>query len=131
MLKLKYNSARLGLAAGSGVFLIMLLLPAPEGLNDLAWKTAAVATLMAILWMTEAIPIAVTALIPVILFPFLDILTVSQTTTPYANPLIFLFMGGFVIAIAMQKWNLHRRIALQIVHLVGTEPKSIIIGFII
>lgn len=131
MLNLKMNSARFGLAGGVFLFLIMLILPAPEGLNDLAWKTAAVTALMAILWMTEAIPIAVTALIPVVFFPFLGIQSITETTAPYANPLIFLFMGGFVIAIAMQKWNLHRRIALQIVHYVGTDPGSIIVGFII
>lgn len=128
---MKMSSNRFGLVGGVLLFVIMLLLPAPEGLSDVAWKTAAVTTLIAILWMTEAIPIAVTALIPVILFPFLEIQTIAQTTAPYANPIIFLFMGGFIIAIAMQKWNLHRRIALRIVNFVGTDPRSIIIGFII
>lgn len=131
MLNLKMNSARLGLIFGVLLFLIMLVLPPPEGLSNIAWKTAAVTSLMAILWMTEAIPIAVTALIPVVLFPFLGIQSITETTSPYANPLIFLFMGGFVIAIAMQKWNLHRRIALSIVSVVGTDPGSVIIGFII
>lgn len=131
MLNVKLHSARFGLAGGVLLFLIMLLLPAPDGLNVTAWNTAAVTALMAILWMTEAIPIAATALLPVILFPVLGILPIGDTTAPYANPLIFLFMGGFVIAIAMQKWNLHRRIALRIVNFVGTDPKSIVIGFII
>lgn len=122
---------RLGLAAGLLVFFIMLYLPVPEGLSPAGWRTAAVASLMAIWWIMEALPIAVTALLPVVLVPLLNIATIGDATAPYANPLIFLFMGGFIIAVAMQRWDLHRRIALTIVSYVGVNPASIILGFIL
>jgi sodium-dependent dicarboxylate transporter 2/3/5 len=125
------DSSRFGLYLGFILFLIFLFLPAPEGLDEAAWKTAAVAILMATWWISEAIPIAATSLIPIVLFPVLGISPIGDATTPYANPLVFLFMGGFIIAIAMQTWNLHKRIALNIVNVMGVKPSSIIIGFII
>lgn len=100
-------------------------------MSEDAWKTAAVAVLMATWWITEAIPIAATSLLPIVLLPVLGIAPIGDSTAPYANPLIFLFMGGFIIAIAMQSWDLHRRIALRIINFVGVKPSSIIIGFII
>lgn len=120
-----------GLVAGVLVFMIMLFSPVPYGLSVEAWLTAAVTVLMGIWWITEAIPISATALVPMVLFPVLGVGTISESTSPYANPLIFLFMGGFVIALAMEKWALHKRIALRIVSMVGVKPTSIIIGFII
>lgn len=122
---------KVGLFLGIALFLLILFLPAPKGLSIEAWRTAAVALLMATWWITEALPIAATALIPIVLFPVLDVISISEATTPYANPLIFLFMGGFVIAVAMERWDLHRRVALTIVRYVGVKPTSIIIGFII
>lgn len=122
---------RVGLISGILVFVILLFLPVPEGLSDAAWKTAAVTILMGIWWITEAIPISATALLPIVLFPVLDVFSIGDATAPYANPLIFLFMGGFVIALAMEKWNLHKRVAISIVNFVGIKPSSIIIGFII
>lgn len=119
------------LVAGLVVFAGMLLLPAPEGLEPAAWRTAAVTILMGIWWITEALPISVTALIPIVLFPVLGVRTISEATSPYANPLIFLFMGGFILALAMEKWNLHKRIALGIVHKIGVNPNAIVIGFIL
>jgi sodium-dependent dicarboxylate transporter 2/3/5 len=100
-------------------------------MSTVAWKTSAVAVLMAIWWITEAIPIAATSLLPIVLLPVLGITSIGDSTSPYANPLIFLFMGGFIIAIAMQRWELHKRIALRIINYVGVKPSSIIIGFII
>lgn len=120
-----------GTVFGIFLFLLFYYLPAPEGLSNEAWKTAAVAILMATWWITEAVPIATTALLPIVLFPVLGIASISDATSPYADPIIFLFMGGFVIAIGMQKWNLHTRIALNIVNFVGVKPTSIIAGFII
>jgi len=120
-----------GLVAGIIVCGGMLLLPAPEGLTLAAWRTAAVGLLMAIWWISEALPISATALVPLALFPLLGIGDVDSAARPYANPLIFLFMGGFLIAQAMQTWRLHRRIALGIVTWVGTRPSSIIVGFIL
>jgi len=122
---------RAGLLGGILVFVVLLFLPVPEGLSDAAWKTAAVTILMGIWWITEAIPISATALLPIVLFPVLGVFSIGDATGPYANPLIFLFMGGFVIALAMEKWNLHKRIAISIVNYVGIKPSSIIIGFII
>jgi sodium-dependent dicarboxylate transporter 2/3/5 len=122
---------RIGLFLGPATFLLLLLLPGPEGMSAQAWATAAVGSLMAIWWITEAIPIPATALLPIPLFPLLDVGTVAQATAPFANPLIYLFMGGFLIAIAMQRWNLHRRIALGIIDRVGTRPSAIILGFMI
>lgn len=86
---------------------------------------------MAIWWMTEAIPIPATALLPLALFPTLGVLDMADAASPYANELIFLFMGGFVIALAMERWGLHRRIALSIMAFVGTGPKRLILGFMI
>ncbi|WP_440999768.1 SLC13 family permease [Fodinibius sp. SL11] len=122
---------QLGFIAGIVVFLIPYLIPAPEGLSLEGWHTAAVAMLMAIWWITEALPIPVTALLPIVLLPVLNISTIDEATAPYANPLIFLFMGGFIIAQAMERWDLHKRIALNIVSFVGIKPSSIIMGFII
>ena len=117
----------IGLAAA---LLVYALLGTSELSRD-ARVVAAVATLMAIWWMTEAIPLSVTSLLPIILFPLLTARTVAESTAPYANPIVFLFLGGFLIAIAMQKVNLHRRIALLTLHAVGTHPRQIVLGMMI
>lgn len=122
---------RIGLIAGPLVFIGLLFAPAPAGLDLPAWRTAALGLLMAIWWITEAIPIAATALLPLAALPLLDVAPIREAATPYANPIIFLFMGGFMIALAMQRWDLHRRIALRLVNWIGTRPSSIVIGFII
>ncbi len=122
---------RIGLVGGPAAFLLIVLLPAPEGMAPAAWATTAVGTWMATWWITEAIPIPATALLPLPLFPLLEIGTITQAASPFANPLIFLFMGGFMIAIAMQRWKLHRRIALGIILRVGTRPGAIIFGFML
>ena len=92
---------------------------------------AATTVLMATWWMTEAIPLAATALIPIAVFPILQIATFSEVGSPYASATIFLFLGGFLLALGLQRWNVHRRIALGIVLLVGTSPKRLILGFMI
>jgi len=120
-----------GLVAGIALFIWMLLSPAPEGMPLAAWRTAAVGTLMAIWWVTEAIPIPATALIPIALFPVLGVLDVDTTAAPYANPIIGLFLGGFLIAQAMTQWMLHRRIALGILTLMGARPDRLVAGFMI
>jgi solute carrier family 13 (sodium-dependent dicarboxylate transporter), member 2/3/5 len=120
-----------GLAGGLLLFIIISVSPPPEGLSQEGWYTAAVAVLMAAWWIFEVIPIPVTAMIPIVLFPVLGIAGIGTATAPYANPLIFLFMGGFIIAIAMQEWGLHRRIALRIISVIGTRPLNIITGFMI
>ncbi len=116
---------------GPLVFVILMLLPPPAGLPLAGWYTAASGIWMAIWWLSEAIPMSATALLPIVLFPLLGIMKVGEATKPYANPLIFLFMGGFLIATAMQRWNLHRRIALNIINLMGVRPSGILWGIII
>ena len=97
--------------------------------NPSVSKMLAVVILMAGWWITEAIPIPVTSLLPVALFPLLGILDGHSTAGTYFNHLIFLFIGGFLFALAMQKWGLHRRIALKILSLLGTKPHQILLGF--
>ncbi len=121
----------LGLLGGALIFVILLALPAPAGLEPAGWHTAAVAALMAVWWMTEAIPIPATALIPLALFPILGVLDMPAAAGPYANELIFLFMGGFFLAVAMQRWGLHRRLALGILASVGTKPSTLVLGFML
>ncbi|MFP3949145.1 MAG: SLC13 family permease, partial [Longimicrobiales bacterium] len=121
----------LGLLGGAAVFLLMVILPTPGGLSPEGWSTAATATLMAVWWMTEAIPIPATALVPLVFFPALGVLDMSSAAAPYANELIFLFMGGFLIAFAMERWGLHRRIALKIMMGVGTGPRQLVLGFML
>ncbi len=122
---------RYGLVFGAVAFVLLLLLPAPEALGTAGWRTAAVAVLMAVWWMTEAIPIPATALLPLGLFPLLGVLTPADTSAPYANELIFLFMGGFLLAVTMEKWGLHKRIALSIMAFVGTSPDRLVLGFML
>jgi solute carrier family 13 (sodium-dependent dicarboxylate transporter), member 2/3/5 len=109
----------------------MLLLAPPEGMTLAAWRTAAVAALMAVWWITEALPIAATALTPIVLFPLLGIGSIGETTAPFANPVIYLFLGGFLIAMALEACGLHRRLALAILSVVGTRPANLILGFMI
>lgn len=123
--------AAVGLVAGPLLLIGMLLLPPPEGLTPAAWYTAAVGLLMAVWWVTEAIPIPATALLPLVLFPVLRIATIDEAASPYANPIIFLFLGGFVLALGMQRWGLHRRIALAILAAVGTQPVALVGGFML
>ena len=96
-----------------------------------ALKTAAVAWLMAAWWVTEAIPIPVTSLLPLVLFPLLGISTMASTADAYASPFILLLMGGFFVALSLEKWNLHRRIALSVIMRVGTAPHRLVLGFMI
>ena len=124
-------ASRWGLWIGLAAFTTVLALPAPEALAPEGWRTAAVAVLMAVWWITEAIPIPATALLPLVLYPTLSVLDMPDAAAPYAQEIIFLFMGGFFIAMAMERWGLHRRIALAIVAAVGTSPRRIILGFMV
>ena len=109
----------------------MLFLPPQWGLSVDAWKVVAMAVLMLGWWVTEAVPIPVTALLPMICLPLLGISDMKTASAPYANPVVFLFFGGFMIALAMERWNLHRRIALNIVKWTGTNADGIILGFML
>lgn len=119
----------IGLFLGPLLLLALLLLPAPEGLTSEAWTVAAVVVLMVTWWITEALPVAATALVPIVAFPLLGVADVDGAAAPYAHPLIFLFLGGFLIASAVERWNLHRRIALSLLGVVGSSPARLIGGF--
>ncbi len=120
--------------------LTYLLLPAAQfddagnvirGLTPSGRATAAVAALMAVWWLSEAIPLSATALLPLLLFPLAGIASIKSAAAPYANEVIFLFLGGFILGLAMERWGLHKRIALLTVMIVGTGPKRVIGGFMI
>lgn len=120
----------LGLAVGL-VLGILVYLVMPGDVPQEARLTAATAVLMAVWWMTEALPIPATALVPLIVFPTLGSTPLDDVGASYGNNVIFLFMGGFLLALAMQRWNLHRRMALLTVRLIGTRPPQMIAGFMI
>ncbi len=120
-----------GLIAGPLAFLALLLLPPPPGLTYPAWAVAATTLLMVIWWITEALPVAATALTPIAAFPLLGVVGIAEAAAPYAHPLIFLFLGGFLIARAVERWNLHRRIALTILNAVGAAPSRLVGGFML
>lgn len=122
---------RFGLLAGAAAFLLVLLTSPPDALSVAAWHTAGVVLLMALWWTTEAIPLAATALLPLVLFPALGVLDMPTAAQPYANDIVFLSMGGFLIAVAMERSGLHRRIALGIVAAVGVEPRRLVLGFML
>ena len=122
---------KIGLFLAPLAFVILLMIPAPEPLSSEAWKVLALAAFMLIWWVTEAVPLAVAALLPMILLPMLGVQDMKTAAAPYANPIVFLFMGGFMLAVAMERWNLHRRIALNIVRLVGTNANRIVLGFML
>jgi sodium-dependent dicarboxylate transporter 2/3/5 len=120
-----------GLVGGPLLAGLLLVLPAPEAMPPEAWRLVAMAVWMVVWWLTEAIPIPATALLPIILMPLLGIDGMREVTANYANPLIYLFLGGFLLAAGMQRVGLHRRIALEIVSRVGTSPDRIILGFML
>lgn len=120
-----------GLVIGPLLFLVFLFIPQPEGLSEQGMIVAGIAVLMATWWITEAIPIPATALIPIVLYPILGVMSPGEVTQSYAHHLIFLFMGGFMIAVTVEKWNLHQRIALHTIRIVGMTPDRIILGFMI
>ena len=124
-------SKNFGLILGPLMFFIILLFFHPSGLNDQSNAVLAATVWIAIWWIFEALPIAVTALLPIVLFPIAGGMDLAQTTACYGHKLIFLIMGGFMIAIAIEKWNLHKRIALKIIYFIGTDVRKIILGFMV
>uniref|UniRef100_A0A7D6GVN4 SLC13/DASS family transporter n=2 Tax=Natrinema zhouii TaxID=1710539 RepID=A0A7D6GVN4_9EURY len=122
---------RVGFVLGPLLFALIFLSPTPSGLSAAGKAVAAVTAWVAVWWMSEAIPIPATSLLPIVLFPLTGALPVADTTPSYGHPLIFLFMGGFFLAMAMQRWGLHRRIALRTIKAVGTEPSRLILGFML
>jgi sodium-dependent dicarboxylate transporter 2/3/5 len=129
-----------GLAAGPVIALAVYLAlpesyPAADGtavvFSQAGRSTAAIGAWMALWWMTEAIPVYATALLPLALLPLSSARTAAEAAAPYGHELIFLFMGGFILALSMQRWDLHRRIALSVLRLVGTGPRKMIGGFML
>ncbi len=131
---------RIGLVAGPALALVTYLIVPDEAamasgdvieLGQAGRATAAVAVLMALWWMTEAIEIPATALVPLVAFPLLGVLDIDEAAAPYASPLIFLFLGGFLLALSMQRWGLERRLARIALRAVGTEPTRVVGGFMV
>jgi sodium-dependent dicarboxylate transporter 2/3/5 len=122
---------KLGLISGPLLFFIFANLPnfIPE--NESANSVIAVALWMVIWWITEAVSISVTALLPLVLFPVMEIMSITDVGANYGSPIIFLFFGGFVLALALEKVNLHKRIALNIIKITGTTPNKVVLGFMI
>ena len=123
-------SKKAGLFLGPLLFFIVLNLPF-ELVSEKGDAVIAVAVWMVIWWITEAVSISVTALLPLALFPILRIMSIEDVGANYGSPIIFLFFGGFILALAMEKVNLHRRIALSIIKLTGTGPNKVVLGFMI
>ena len=123
------SSKYIGLYLGPVAFFLTLWFFNPNGLSDASRAILASTLWIAIWWITEALPIAVTALLPIVLFPLTGGMDLTSTSAAYGHKFIFLIMGGFILAIAIEKWNLHKRIALNIIHFIGTDIKKIIFGF--
>jgi solute carrier family 13 (sodium-dependent dicarboxylate transporter), member 2/3/5 len=126
------NYQNIGLVLGPAIFALMMLFDHSQNTMSLeAWRTAAIGIWMAIWWATEAVPVPVTAFIPLVTFELLGISNFKDTAIPFANPIIFLFMGAFFLAIAVERWNLHKRIALLILTRTGTNGSHLIAGFML
>ena len=125
-----FTKQRLGLLLGPLSFIFIQFIP----LTDLSLEgrnVLATTSWMAIWWILEAIPISATALLPIVLFPITNAVSISNTTAAYGHKYVFLYLGGFLIAIAIERWNLHKRIALNIISAIGTKINLIILGFMV
>jgi sodium-dependent dicarboxylate transporter 2/3/5 len=120
-----------GLVLGPLLFTFTLLFFKPEGLSPEGVAVLATTIWVAIWWILEVVPIAVTAMLPIILFPITGAMELSTTTAAFGHKYVFLYIGGFVLAIAIEKWNLHKRIALTVINIIGTSVSKIILGFMI
>jgi len=123
------SSERIGLVGGLALFAAMLILPPPAGMPLTAWHTSAIVVLMATWWMTQALPLTATALVPFLAFPLLGIMTASDTAGAYYSPILFLVLGGAIIALAIERTGLHRRLALAIVARGGASPAAMLFAF--
>jgi sodium-dependent dicarboxylate transporter 2/3/5 len=116
---------------GPLAFVLFQFIEPPGGLNAVGFMLLGITVWMAIWWVFEVVPIAVTALLPIILFPIFNILTISETTAQYGHKFVFLYLGGFILAAAIERWNLHRRIALHIINAIGSKASYLILGFML
>lgn len=122
---------RAGKLAAAIILLCGFVLARPQGMNDSAWWLGVTTLIMAALWLTQAIPLAATSLLPLVAFPLLRVQPAQEVSASYINHHIFLYMGGFIIALGIERWNLHRRIALHIVRVIGTSPRRLVLGFML
>lgn len=129
--RLTSSAKKLGLWLGPLLFLTFYYFVKPEGMPPQAISVTAITLLIAVWWVTEAIPLPVTSLLPIILFPLLGVLEIGQTTEAYGEPIVFLYIGGFLIAIAIEKTGLHQRIALSIIRSMGNKLSMIVLGFML
>ena len=120
-----------GFSIGLILFILMILIPAPSGLSQIAWYVAAVGILMAAWWSTEAIPVPVTALLPLALFPLMGVADFKTAALPFSNPNIYLFLGGFILALGIENSGLHKRLALKMIIAVGTSGAKLVGGFML
>ena len=128
---MRLNKNILGLILGPILFLVIMIFVDAEGLSFEAKCILASTAWMAIWWVTECVPISVTALLPIVLFPFTGGMDLATTTAAYGHKLVFLFVGGFLIALAIEKWHLHKRLALNIIMITGSNKSSVILGFML
>jgi sodium-dependent dicarboxylate transporter 2/3/5 len=120
---------RWGFWGGLALFVAMLLLPSPDGMPPAAWRTSAIVILMAIWWMTQALPLTATALVPFLAFPLLGIMSANESAASYYSPILFLVLGGAIIALAIERTGLHRRLALAIISRGGSGPGAMLFAF--
>lgn len=126
----KRNFRKINFLIGPLLFLTILFLPI-EGLSEQGKAVLACTAWVAFWWITEAVELPITSILPIVIFPLSGALTIEQTTTSYGNPFIYLFMGGFIIGLAIEKWDLHKRIAFNIISRVGTSEKRVLLGFMV
>lgn len=121
----------IGLILGPLLLMATFLIPPPAGLNPAGWHVAGLGLFMLIWWVSEAVPIAATALLPLILLPLMGVTKPALAAAPYADPILYLFLGGFILARAIEKWDLHRRFALAVASRMGANEGSLIVGFLV